>query len=69
MPLYEFRCDDCAAAFEELMSFAELQAGAAVCPACGSRRVRRHLSPFATGGSARAGAAACDGGGCGGAFP
>ena len=41
MPIYEFECEECGAAFEELVA-----AGAegVPCPACGSRRTRRLLS-------------------------
>lgn len=40
MPIYEFECEGCGAAFEELVA-----AGAAVpCPECGSERTRRLMS-------------------------
>ncbi len=42
MPIYEFECEDCGDRFEEL-----IPAGAEdpACPACGSRKARRLLSP------------------------
>jgi len=47
MPIYEYRCKDCGAEFEEL-TFA--RDGAAVtCRKCSSRRVTRLLSTFAVG--------------------
>lgn len=41
MPIYEFECEGCGARFEELVG-AE---AATPCPACGSERTRRLLSP------------------------
>jgi putative FmdB family regulatory protein len=47
MPLYEFQCGECDKAFEEL-----LRSSAAItevkCPKCGSPRVRRKVSTFAS---------------------
>lgn len=43
MPLYAFRCQDCANDFETLARFEELPA----CPACGSGHVARQLSLIA----------------------
>jgi putative FmdB family regulatory protein len=71
MPIFEFTCRDCGQNFEDLMSFAQMQAGEAVCPGCGSRQVERGLSAFATGGGGAPGAPPCGdsgGRGCGGAF-
>jgi putative FmdB family regulatory protein len=42
MPIYEFECEDCGNRFEELV---EADAEVVACPACGSRRTRRRLSP------------------------
>jgi putative FmdB family regulatory protein len=42
MPIYEFECEECGSRFEELVS---ADAGAPSCPACGSGRTRRLLSP------------------------
>lgn len=41
MPIYEFECEECGARFEELVG----AAATAPCPACGSERTRRLLSP------------------------
>lgn len=45
MPLYEYRCSDCGAQFEELLSSAGAEDPA--CRECRSRRVTRLLSAFA----------------------
>lgn len=47
MPLYEYRCDACGRAFEELRPSSEADA-AIECPACASRRTSRTLSTFAS---------------------
>lgn len=63
MPIYEYRCDQCGAEFEELTLSAH--GGAAVtCRACESRRVTRLLSAFAVQ-SAANDSAALEPGGCG----
>jgi putative FmdB family regulatory protein len=41
MPIYEFRCEECGAEFEELV---KADGVAAVCPSCGSERARRIFS-------------------------
>jgi putative FmdB family regulatory protein len=66
MPVYEYRCPDCAHLFEKLVSFAE--AGRDVnCPACGTQ-ASKLLSTFAAigvaGGSATTAPAGPSGGGC-----
>lgn len=48
MPIYEFRCDACAAEFEELTSASN--ATRVRCPKCSGARVTRLLSAFAVGG-------------------
>jgi putative FmdB family regulatory protein len=53
MPIYEFECEDCGGRFEELVG-AE---AAATCPACGSERTRRLLSPVSPPGRQPRGAA------------
>ncbi|HHW11969.1 MAG TPA: zinc ribbon domain-containing protein [Firmicutes bacterium] len=62
MPIYEFKCAECAHKFEELCkSFMEK----VPCPKCGSRQTDRLFSPFAvSGGAGASGASSC--GGCGG---
>ena len=46
MPLYEYRCRDCAALFEVLQSMGEGSDGLS-CPRCGGDAVERQLSTFA----------------------
>jgi putative FmdB family regulatory protein len=42
MPIFEFKCEECGARFEELVA-----AGAAAsCPSCGSQRAERLYSPL-----------------------
>ena len=48
MPIFEFNCRQCASSFEEILSLAELEAGEARCPACGTAEVERTMSTFAT---------------------
>jgi putative FmdB family regulatory protein len=46
MPIFEFVCSECEQPFEELVR----SAGAAIdviCPACGSKQVRKKISKFA----------------------
>ena len=69
MPMFEFVCRDCKRSFEELMTFAQMENGEAVCPQCGSKKVERNLSTFATkSGMSGGGGGGCGGGGGGGAF-
>jgi putative FmdB family regulatory protein len=44
MPLYDFRCNDCESVFEERTGSEDPPPA---CPACGSGKVERLLSPFA----------------------
>jgi len=46
MPIYEYRCDSCQHCYEALRSTSD---GPPTCPACGSEKVERQLSCFATG--------------------
>jgi putative FmdB family regulatory protein len=69
MPLYEFVCNKCERDFELLVRSAHWE-GEAACPHCGSKRLSKKLSVFAshtTGGSAGGESLpACDRpGGCG----
>ena len=48
MPIYEYRCEQCGAQFEELTSSAD--AAHVRCRQCTGRRVTRLLSAFAVGG-------------------
>ncbi|HVW46883.1 MAG TPA: zinc ribbon domain-containing protein, partial [Solirubrobacterales bacterium] len=50
----EFECEDCGERFEELVP---ASAGTAACPACGSERTRRLISPVSPPGRIPRGAA------------
>lgn len=74
MRYYDYRCDDCGRAFEELVDSLDEQVQ---CPACHGSRATRQLSGFAIGRSSGGGSAAaseapsgggggCWGGGCAG---
>ena len=65
MPIYEYRCEECAGRFEVLTSFAERDRGQA-CPACSSERTRVLVSSFAFAGQSDDGLSAADFGGGGG---
>jgi len=65
MPIFEFVCQQCQHGFEEIMTFAALEAGEAACPKCGSPKVERGLSNFATGQGGGQAGTPCGGGGCG----
>jgi len=54
MPIYEFECEECGERFEELV---EAGADGVACPACGSLRTRRRLSPVSPPGRQPRGAA------------
>lgn len=72
MPIYEYRCDECARGFEVLTAFAERDR-AQPCPACESRQTRIRVSTFAFAGIAdgvsgavpRPAGGGCCGGTCG----
>ncbi|MCC7202867.1 MAG: zinc ribbon domain-containing protein [Nitrospirae bacterium] len=44
MPLYEYKCEDCGALFERLVSQTNIQTA---CVNCGSERVKKQFSVFA----------------------
>lgn len=46
MPIYEYRCEACDERFEEYLSTSDKPAPP--CPTCGSAKVARRYSPFAT---------------------
>ena len=65
MPIYEFECPKCHADFDELVRSAEAVKDVA-CPNCGSRKVKKKLSSFASkvsSASSSVSAAACAPGG------
>jgi putative FmdB family regulatory protein len=45
VPIYEYRCAECEEQFEELV---QATAAAPRCPRCGSEKIVRLFSPFAT---------------------
>ncbi len=47
MPIYEYECPACGSTFEQLIR-SERDERAAMCPQCGSRKISRRLSVFAT---------------------
>ena len=58
MPIFEYACQKCGKLFEKLIL--GKRSGELVCPDCGSNRVERKLSAFATAtGAAKSSAAAC----------
>jgi putative FmdB family regulatory protein len=52
MPLFEYRCSDCAKKSEELVLAGD-SPSAPTCPACGSVRMARLLSTFAAHGTSK----------------
>ncbi len=68
MPLYEYQCQSCGAAFE---AYVRSWNQAPACPSCGSGTVERQISSFAlmgvadSPGPSAAGACGCGRGGCG----
>jgi putative FmdB family regulatory protein len=49
MPMYEYRCESCGRAFEQLRRMSEADSGL-ICPHCESAEVERQVSVFATSG-------------------
>lgn len=62
MPMYEYACENCGKAFEELVRGSEK----IKCPGCGSENVARKLSTFAAccGGGKRSDSGSCTTGCC-----
>ena len=59
MPLYEYKCQKCGAAFEELVGFGQKDYSP-TCAECGSKKTARQISSFAMGkGSGRSAGASC----------
>ncbi|MBM3135862.1 MAG: zinc ribbon domain-containing protein [Chloroflexi bacterium] len=56
MPIYEYRCQACGEEFEKLVR-SSAEADQVECPRCHQVRVKRRLSLFGLGGSARSGEA------------
>jgi putative FmdB family regulatory protein len=63
MPLYEFHCAKCDVDFEELVMTTKPEVLAEVtCPVCGSRKVSKKVSTFAS--SVRGASSGYSGSGC-----
>ncbi len=60
MPMYEYRCQECGAKYEQLRRMSDADKDLE-CPSCGSRNVRREISACAIGGSY---SSSSSGGGC-----
>ena len=61
MPIYEYRCAECAEKFELFVRSVARQ-DAPTCPKCGSQRVHKAISLFgvgSTGGSSKTSTASC----------
>jgi putative FmdB family regulatory protein len=67
MATYEYVCLSCERPFEERRSMTASVTTALACPACGSGRVRRRFSLFATSGEAASASPTAGGCACGGA--
>ncbi|MGB5892140.1 MAG: zinc ribbon domain-containing protein [Thermoanaerobaculia bacterium] len=66
MPLYEYRCLNCKAAFEVLQNLGKTTEGL-ICPECGDKKVEKQFSTFAAStGSSTSSASFGGGAGCGG---
>jgi putative FmdB family regulatory protein len=62
MPIYDYRCPQCQAVFERLVSYSK--AGEVACPQCGHRYAQRRVSKIAvrtSGSSENAGTSCSDG--------
>jgi putative FmdB family regulatory protein len=46
MPIYEFVCSECRQSFEDLVSISRIDE--VVCPSCGSEKVKKKMSTFAS---------------------
>ncbi len=47
MPIFEFVCDNCGEAFEELLRSSSV-IGEVICPSCHSEQVKKKISTFAS---------------------
>ena len=61
MPIFEYRCKDCNAAYESLIRGDEKP----VCPHCASRNAEKALSVFAVSHASGSSGSACADGSCG----
>jgi putative FmdB family regulatory protein len=60
MPLYEYRCNQCGAAFEKMVRWAEAGSSPA-CPHCQSKDTQKKISIFASVGTSSGNATAASG--------
>ncbi len=65
MPIYEYRCTDCGSSFSKLQRVGASAEGV-TCPQCGSERIERLLSTFASGSSSSGAGATGGSGSCSG---
>ena len=66
MPMYEYRCRDCGATFDELVPSAQVSDSEIACPYCGEHAAEKLMSAFASSGSGSSAASVAGGGGsCG----
>lgn len=63
MPIYEYRCEDCDHGFEILQRLGEGSDGLA-CPSCGTERLAKQFSTFASAVNEASTGAQAMGGGC-----
>jgi putative FmdB family regulatory protein len=64
MPLYEYQCNNCKEAFEQIVRFSEADLTPA-CPFCGDKDTRKKISKVASFGSSSSGSATSSGSNCG----
>ena len=64
--MYEFSCRKCGEHFEDLVTLAQVENGEVECPSCGSKKVEREVSTFATSGGDSFGGISSSGCGSGG---
>lgn len=65
MPIFDYKCEDCGATFEELVPSSDSKVA---CPKCESDKTRKLVSGFATGSGGSSPAPSCGTGGCGSGF-
>jgi putative FmdB family regulatory protein len=58
MPIYEYRCRQCGERFEKLVR-ATAEQTVVICPRCGSQEVKKEISLFGLGGTARSATSSC----------
>jgi len=61
MPIYEYRCEECAETFEVFVR-SPSQETSPICPKCGGQKVKKAVSLFGVGGSGSSLGGACGSG-------